>query len=94
MVLQDAQQLGLQLQRNVANFIQEQRAPMRKFHAPEFLADRAGESAFFMSEQFAFQQSGRDRGAIQLYKRAASAGTHAMNRARNQLLTCPGFPQD
>ena len=40
-LLQNAQQLGLQLQRNIADLVQEQRAVVRQFEAPDLLRDGA-----------------------------------------------------
>src|SRR5208282_1268673 len=54
-VLQYAEQLGLQLQRNLADLIQEQSAFISKFQAPNLLADGPGERALLVAEQFAFQ---------------------------------------
>src|SRR5215813_3457060 len=56
-LLQYAQQLGLKIERNVANFIQKQRALVRKLETARLAHDGAGESAFFVPEEFALQQA-------------------------------------
>ena len=65
-LLQDAQQLGLQLQRDLADLIQKHRAAIGQLESPDALRDRAGEGALLMPEQFAFEQSGGNGRAIQL----------------------------
>ena len=49
-LLQDAQQLGLQLQRNVADFVEKQRAFMGQLEAADLLRDGAGERALLVAE--------------------------------------------
>src|SRR6202011_175932 len=66
LLLQNAQQLGLQLERNVADLVEQKRSLVRQFKAADFLADGAGEGALFVSEKLALDQAGRDGGAIEL----------------------------
>src|ERR1039458_7068436 len=49
-LLQNAQQLGLQLQRDVADFVQKKRALVGQLEAPDLLADGARECALLMAE--------------------------------------------
>ena len=51
-LLQNAQYLGLQLQRHIADLIQEQGATMGRLEAADRLRDSAGESTLFVSEEF------------------------------------------
>src|SRR5882724_1313840 len=85
LLLQDAQQLRLQLKRNIADFIQEQRAAIRRFEAAQFLRHCAREGAPFVTEELAFEQSERNRRAIQLHKRAMPAPAVVVDSLRNQL---------
>src|SRR6202007_639780 len=55
-LLQCPQQLRLNLNRNISHFVQKQSALIRQLHSADFLCNRAGESSFFMSKQFALQQ--------------------------------------
>ncbi len=48
--LQHAKQLRLQLGRNVAGFVQEQRPLVRQLETADFLADRASKRAFLVAE--------------------------------------------
>ena len=66
LLLQHAQELRLQFQRYVANFVEEKSALVGKFETTDLLRDRSCECALLVSEQFALQQAERDRGAIQL----------------------------
>ncbi len=49
-LLQHAQQLDLLVQRQVADFIQEQRAAAGRFEVPRVLSHRAGETALFVTK--------------------------------------------
>ena len=60
LLLQHAQQLRLQLQRNVADLVQEQRAAVRELEATDALRDRAGERALLVPEQLALEQARRE----------------------------------
>src|SRR5271166_1128002 len=77
-LLQDAQQFGLEFKWNLANLIQEYCAPIGQFKAADALRDGAGEGASLMSEQFAFQQSRRDGGAVYFHEGARMPGTQVM----------------
>src|SRR5262245_28709309 len=79
-LLQSAQQFGLQLQRYVPDFIKEQGPAICQFHSPDLLSDGPCERAFFVTEQFAFDQSGRYGRAIQFNERLVTTRTGVMNR--------------
>ena len=55
-LLEHAQQLGLHGQGDLADLVEEDRAAVGHLEAALALADRAGESAFLVAEQLAFQQ--------------------------------------
>jgi len=76
----------LQRLRNVAYFIQKERAFIGQFETADFLCYGTGEGAFFVAEKLAFQQIQRNGGAIQLYKRTSAARADVVNGARNQFL--------
>jgi hypothetical protein len=84
----------LQLHRYVSNFIQEQRPVVCQLHSTNPLRNRAGEGPLFVAEQFAFEQSGRYRRAVELYEGFIAARAGIVNRAGDQLLTGAGFAQD
>src|SRR6202453_2528540 len=87
--LQGAQQLWLQLQTNVANFIQEQRATIGNLKTAALLHQGASECALLMAEQFAFDKPGWNSSAIEAYERSVSSWTEIMDCARNQLFPGP-----
>ena len=61
-VLQHPQELGLQFEGQVADFVEKEGPPVGQFKAPETLRERAREGAFFVAEEFAFQEVGREAG--------------------------------
>ena len=64
LLLEHAQQLGLQHQRDFADLVQEQRALVGQFEDAPLLRARVGERAFFVAEQLAFEQRFRDGRAV------------------------------
>src|SRR5471032_2429064 len=57
-------------------------------------ASRASERAFFVAEQFAFQQRLRERAAIERDERELASRTLGMDALRNQLLARTAFAPD
>ena len=57
--LQHAQQLGLQLERQLADLVEEQGAAVRHLEAARPIAARAGEGALHVAEQLALEQAVR-----------------------------------
>src|SRR5262249_16057199 len=55
-LLKRAQQLGLQPHIHLGNLVEQQRAPVRLFKLADTAGERSGEGAFFVSEQFLFEQ--------------------------------------
>src|ERR1700678_3974930 len=92
-ILQHAQQLGLQTQRSLGDFIQKQRAPVGQLDAPEFPCDRSGEGSFLVAKQLAFQQARGDGGAIQFDEAIALPPAHAVKGARYQLFARASLAQ-
>ena len=58
--LQDAQELGLDLRGNLADFVQEDGAAVGQFKAAFALGEGAGERAFFVAEEFALDEVFRE----------------------------------
>src|SRR6267154_132257 len=69
--LDNAENLWLQLQRKVADFVQKQRAPVSPLEPSNTARDRSGVGATFVTEQLAFQQTCRKCGAIHFHKWAS-----------------------
>jgi hypothetical protein len=74
--LHDAKNLGLQLQRKVADLVQEQGAPVSPLEPSNTARDRPGVGATLVTEQLAFQQTCGNCGAIHLHKRAVRSSLH------------------
>src|SRR5260221_25679 len=91
LALQPAQQLGLQLQRNVSNLIEQQSALIRQFQPAELLGDGSGEGSFFMAKQLALQQPCGNGGAVQLNEVTVLSPAHAVNQAGDAFLAGSGF---
>jgi hypothetical protein len=93
-LLQRAQQFRLQCERHLANFIEQQSAAVRRLKLARTRADRPGERAAGMAEQFAFEQGFGKRGAVQRDKRPRLAAAEAVNEARDQLFAGAAFGLD
>src|SRR5208337_3018652 len=93
-LLQDAQQLGLELKRNLANLIQEYGSPIGQLKAADPLRDGAGEGAALMSEELTLQQSRRNGGAVQFHEGTGMPRAEIMERTGNQLFARPRLAID
>ena len=85
-VFQHAQQFGLRADRHLADFVEQQRAALGQFEAAGAALQRAGERAFFVAEDFAFDQRLRNRGAVDGDERLRLARAERVNGARDQFL--------
>jgi hypothetical protein len=85
-LLQHAQQFALQLERDLANFIQKQRPAVGQLKASGAVAHGAGERAFDVTEEFALEQFARDRSAIDLDERAVATPAAFVNGAGDEFL--------
>src|SRR4029077_15770555 len=94
LLLQDAQQLRLQRRRNVAYFVQKQRAFVGHFKAPDLLRDGSGKGTLLMTEQFAFQKIERNGRAVEFYESRSATPTGIVNSMCDELFSCTGFPLD
>ena len=72
-LLQHAQQLGLQLERDLADLVEEQRAAVGELEAADAVAQRAGERALLVAEELALEQLARDRRAVDADQRPVAA---------------------
>src|SRR5512137_950624 len=62
--LQDAQQLGLHVERQLANLIEEDRRTVRYLETSDLSRECPGEGALLAAEEFAFHQGRGERGAV------------------------------
>ena len=68
-ILQHVKDLDLERQRHLADFVEHDGAVLRELELADAGRRRAGERAALVPEQFAFEQFGRQRRAIDLDER-------------------------
>ena len=94
LLLQDAQEFWLELERDVADFVEEKSAAIGEFEAADFLVDGAGEGAAFVAEEFGFEQAGGNGGAIHFDEGALFARAEIVDGARDDFFAGAGFAED
>ena len=92
-VLQHAQELGLHVDAELADLVEEQRAAVRRLEPAGARRDGAGERAFLVAEQLALDQGGGNGRAVDAHERAAAPRAALVQRAREQLLAGAGFAE-
>ena len=75
----------------VAHFVQEDGAAVCQFELAFARGDGAGERAFFVTEEFALQQVGRNGRAVHLHEGATCKRTRSVDMRCEQLLARAGF---
>ena len=91
---QHAEQFGLAGEAHVADFVEEQRAAGGQF---EFAGARfvgVGERAFFVAEEFAFEQRFGERGAVHGDERVLAAAAAEVDRPGDDFLAGAVFAED
>ena len=78
----------------LADLVEEGRAPVDLPQQAGFVADRAREGSLRMSEQDGLKQILGNRRAVDDQKRLRGAAAVAMDRAGHDLLARPAFPRD
>jgi hypothetical protein len=91
--LQYPKQFRLQPQLELADLIKEERAALRPLEQSFFTSLRVGERAFFMPEQFALDQGGRNRRAIDRDERLIGARRTVMNSFGDEVLARAAFSE-
>jgi hypothetical protein len=86
LLLKGAQKLRLQFQRKISNFVEEQCPPVRALKPAGRLIHRARESSSFVTEELAFEQTARDRGAVEGHEAILAPRTRLVNRPRHDFL--------
>ena len=94
LLLQHPQQLGLQRQIDLGDFVQQDRAAVGRLEAAGPRSVGPGKGALFVAEQLAFHQVGREHGAIQADHRRTVAMAGGMDRPGDQLLAGAAFARD
>lgn len=78
--LQDTQELGLEIQRQLPNLIQEERAPIGQLETAQLAHHSASKGTFFVPKQLTFDQARRDGGTVELYQWLAVSSRARMAR--------------
>ena len=89
--LEDAQEPPLDVAREVADLVEEDRAAARDLEAPEPPLERAGEGAALVAEELALDERAGQRRAVDGDERAFRAGAAPVDRARDELLARAGL---
>ncbi len=90
--LEKAEQLCLQGQGEIPNFIQKKGTPLSIFDASDRLFGGTGKRTFFVSEQFAFQQIFGDGGAVDSHQALFRPWAQVMGGTREEFLASSAFP--
>jgi hypothetical protein len=81
-----AEQLHLDLFGDLADLVEEQRAAVGQLEPAGSRRHGAGEGPALVAEELAFDQTGRDRGAVDLDERGGAARRAEVQRAGDELL--------
>ena len=84
-LLQHAQQIGLSLQADIADFVEKYRAAFGDFKFSLLAILRPGERAFFVTKEFAFEQRLGERAAVNDDQGMEAAHAGGVNGSYHQL---------
>ena len=90
-LLQHAQELDLDLERHVADLVEEQRPAVRQLEAARPPTHGAGERALLVPEHLGLEHAGRERRAVYLDERLGLPGAIDVDGARHHLLAGAGL---
>ena len=85
-LLDDAQQLGLGLERNVADLVEEDRPLVGELEEPLLRVDRAGEGALHVAEEVRLEEVRRQVAGVDGDERLVGSRRVLMERPRHELL--------
>ena len=92
--LQHAQQLGLQFERQFADFIEKNRAGVGRLKQSLLGFQGAGECSLFVTEKLALNQRRHERAAIDGHEGTIGEGSAEMNGAGDQFFSGAAFAGD
>src|SRR5262249_45932867 len=93
-LLQCTEQFGLQLHRDIADFIEEERSAISQFQAADLLRNCARECTALVTEKFALQQAGGNRRAIELHEGLMLSVASVVDGTGNQFLACASLAKN
>jgi hypothetical protein len=91
LLLDCAQELGLKLDRQFANFVEEKRTAVGGLKAAYSIRQGSSKGASLMSKEFALDQRGGNGRAVDCYKPSVAAGARIMNGSCEDFLPCTRF---
>src|SRR5882724_3644345 len=94
LLLNHAQELGLKLDRQFANFVEEKRTAISGLKATYSMCQGSSKGASLMSKEFALDQRGGNGRAVDCYKTLLAAGACIMNGSCEDFLPCTRFASD
>jgi len=90
-VLDDAKKLGLDVEREFRDFVEEESGVVGGFEEAGLVGVGAGEGALGVAEEIGLGEGFRDGGAVDGDELSGSAGREAMNKMSEALFTSAGF---
>jgi hypothetical protein len=94
LLLQHPEQLRLQLERDLAHLVQEERATVGHLETADLLRDGARKRPPLVTEELALEQSRRNGRAVDLDERPIATVTPIVDGTGHQLLSGPGLAED
>src|SRR5690606_26628246 len=94
MLLQDAEQLRLHVERHVAHLVQKDGSASCALELAASLLGGPGEGAAFVTKQLGFDQLLRDRGTVELFQGSLGSRGGPVHRAGHQLFTGTALARD
>src|SRR5262249_51782244 len=94
LLLQDTQEFGLQLQRNITDLVEKERATTRELESTDAAAESTGERTLLVSKQLAFEQPTRNRRTVERDERPRPPPTATVNCPCDQLFPGACLPTD
>ena len=92
-LLQDAEQLHLDVARQVADLVEKQRRMVGRFEPADLPRHGIGERAALVAEQRALDERRRHRRAVHAHHLALAPRAHLVNRFGQDFLADPGFAE-
>jgi hypothetical protein len=92
--LEGAQELRLEIERELADLVEEERPSVGRLDRALAIGDRSGERTPDVTEELALDEGGGDRRAVEHHERAPGARALLVQRLRGELLAGPGLSLD
>src|SRR5262249_41352465 len=93
-LLKHTHELDLKFRRHFHDLIQENRAAVRRGKQAFRIRNRAGESSFFVTEEFAFDEVLGKSAAVDCNERRILLESVVMDASRHEFFSCATFPSN